>query len=520
MDAVVEKIVELYEENEKRLYSDNPESDEGARRGYEDLNLAVGFVEHATQAAKQAADAKVDEETIIAALLHDIGWLAPKPSDSSLLTTSDESVWLAKHDVVGGQILRAKGFSDRLSRLVEGHVQAKRYLTFKEDGYYDSLSEGSKFTLKHQGGIMTAEEATAFEQDADFELYCQIRRWDENAKIKDLEVPDVRSYKDMMKHCLAGALWADRRGFSAADIVTDAMLDFFNTQGYIVIRNWLTEAEVAMLPAYAEEVAKMRPGSCKPGPFHTYELTTSGQKVLSRTECFTNGKDENGVGAFLAYGRLKAICERLRGNREQALLKDKINYKLAGAGGYIAHQDGYWQVLPAGVEEQDFLNGDAEKRPKLDDVTLERTRLLQDEEVCVCMIAVDSSDMTNGAPSVAPKWNQRGWLGLNARDATLDAGLTPVDVSPDDLDWKDVELQPGDVLIYGNLMPHKSAPNTSSKDRRALFAIYGDVGTVGPQLRERYYAYEALHRRANNSAAESGRANRYFVGNPVHVGDQ
>ena len=34
----------------------------------------------------------MDDETIIAALLHDIGWLVPKPADSSLLTTSDESV--------------------------------------------------------------------------------------------------------------------------------------------------------------------------------------------------------------------------------------------------------------------------------------------------------------------------------------------------------------------------------------------------------------------------------------------
>ena len=61
-----------------------------------------------------------------------------------------DQVWLAKHDVVGAKMLREVGFSDRLSRLVEGHVQAKRYLTFKEDKYFENLSEGSKFTLKHQ----------------------------------------------------------------------------------------------------------------------------------------------------------------------------------------------------------------------------------------------------------------------------------------------------------------------------------------------------------------------------------
>lgn len=41
------------------------------------------------------------------------------------------------------------------------------------------------------------------------------------------------------------------------------------------------------------------------------------------------------------------------------------------------------------------------------------------------------------------------------------------------------ELNEGDVLIYGNLMPHKSAANTSDKHRRALFAIYGDVESLG-----------------------------------------
>lgn len=67
MEAVAERVIALYEENEKRLYGDNKpgqgkagegeagkeggeekgkDSEEGARRGYEDLNLAVGFVEH------------------------------------------------------------------------------------------------------------------------------------------------------------------------------------------------------------------------------------------------------------------------------------------------------------------------------------------------------------------------------------------------------------------------------------------------------------------------------------------
>eukprot|EP00958_Prasinococcus_capsulatus_P008571 scaffold843_cov327-Prasinococcus_capsulatus_cf.AAC.8 len=39
--------------------------------------------------------------------------------------------------------------------------------------------------------------------------------------------------------------------------------------------------------------------------------------------------------------------------------------------------------------------------------------------------------------------------------------------------YKPLRMGTGDVLIYGNFMPHRSAPNThESRPRRALFAIY------------------------------------------------
>ncbi|EGD73979.1 hypothetical protein PTSG_05673 [Salpingoeca rosetta] len=243
----------------------------------------------------------------------------------------------------------------------------------------------------------------------------------------------------------------------------------------------MTEAERSLLPAYAQEIANMDARACDLGPFHTFELTSGGERVLSRTECFVDCNDTHRMGAFLRNGRLKAICEALRGGRQQELLKDKINYKLAGAGGYMAHQDGYWQILPDGVTEDDYKKTDQHKRAKFDGASLQRTRLMRDEEVCVCMIAVDSSDESNGAPSIAPKCNKRGWLGLNASDATLDAGLAPAEkVDADALDWK----------------------------VRAMMC---------PRVRDRYYAYEAEHRRKNGSAQGGGRANRYFEGTPVLI---
>ena len=90
------------------------------------------------------------------------------------------------HEKIGADFLREKGFSERIASLVENHVQAKRYLTFKYPNYYQQLSEASKKTLEFQGGVMNAYEADAFQQDPLFETSILMRKWDELAKETNL----------------------------------------------------------------------------------------------------------------------------------------------------------------------------------------------------------------------------------------------------------------------------------------------------------------------------------------------
>jgi predicted HD phosphohydrolase len=47
---------------------------------------------------------------------------------------------------------------------------------------YERLSEASRRTLEYQGGVMSAEEAEAFEQDPLCEVSLRMRQWDEQAK--------------------------------------------------------------------------------------------------------------------------------------------------------------------------------------------------------------------------------------------------------------------------------------------------------------------------------------------------
>lgn len=109
------------------------------------------------------------------------------------------------HEKVGADHLRGLGFPDRLCRLIESHVAAKRYLTFKNPAYLGRLSEASLATLAFQGGPMTADEAAAFEADPLFPLYLEMRTWDERAKEEHVPVPDLDRYRTMARRVLATA---------------------------------------------------------------------------------------------------------------------------------------------------------------------------------------------------------------------------------------------------------------------------------------------------------------------------
>lgn len=89
--------------------------------------------------------------------------------------------------------------------------------------------------------------------------------WDEAAKVAGLKTPDLRSYAEKMAACLHKALWADRHGFSAATLVTAALKTQLVDRGYVVLRQFLTESEAAVLPAYCEYVAALKAGTLNLG---------------------------------------------------------------------------------------------------------------------------------------------------------------------------------------------------------------------------------------------------------------
>lgn len=179
----VEEIMGLYEQYGSDDYIGEP----------------VSQIEHMCQCAQLAESAGQDNEVILAAFFHDIGHLC----EHIMPVQNMDGYGIVDHEKIGAEYLLSKGFSEKISKLVASHVEAKRYLTYKYPSYYEKLSEASRKTLEFQGGVMSKAEAENFENDELFRLYILLRAWDERAKEEKVPLPDLNVYREkMVQHLL------------------------------------------------------------------------------------------------------------------------------------------------------------------------------------------------------------------------------------------------------------------------------------------------------------------------------
>jgi phosphonate degradation associated HDIG domain protein len=157
----------------------------------------VSQLEHMSQAAALAEADGYDDEVVLAAFFHDIGHLCA----AGIEVGSMDGMGNIDHEKLGADYLIERGYSARLANLVNGHVIAKRYLTYKHPEYFEKLSPASRATLNFQGGVMTAEEAELFEKDPDAELIVRMRYWDDEAKLTNTPVNNIQHLKAIsIKH--------------------------------------------------------------------------------------------------------------------------------------------------------------------------------------------------------------------------------------------------------------------------------------------------------------------------------
>jgi ectoine hydroxylase-related dioxygenase (phytanoyl-CoA dioxygenase family) len=219
--------------------------------------------------------------------------------------------------------------------------------------------------------------------------------------------------------------------------LTDGELAHFEAEGWVEVHDLLDvaapelQAEVDRVAAWPEDGEWL----------HYHELTDGGRR-LARTENFTPFSAL--LAMVLREGPIPDVAGQLLG--EQALLyKEKINYKAAGGAGFSPHQD-----KPAYPFVRTVLS---------------------------VMVAVDDATVENGCLFVVSGCHDRQ-LAQDERGCIAEGVVAT-------LAWEPVELRAGATLFFHALTPHRSGPNRSPRDRRALYPTYNGISEG--DLRTAYY---------------------------------
>jgi gamma-butyrobetaine dioxygenase len=147
------------------------------------LGEPVTQLEHALQAAALASAGGAPLSLVLAALLHDVGWLVGG-SDGD-------------HAAAGAAFVEPLGAD--VAEPIRLHVEAKRWLCTTSPGYRDRLSTASERTLQLQGGLLDPDGVRAFESSRHAEAALALRRWDDDAKVPGLHVAPLSDYEHLLR---------------------------------------------------------------------------------------------------------------------------------------------------------------------------------------------------------------------------------------------------------------------------------------------------------------------------------
>lgn len=157
---------------------------------------SVDALQHGLQCGHQLALRRPrDVELQVAGLVHDIGHdLVPDDEDMHGVHAAESIRWL---------------LGDRVARLVELHVPAKRYLVTVDPRYTDLLSARSAQTVQQQGGPMTSGDLIAFEDTGCSADALILRMADDGAKVPGAVVPPLDAWRASLEFVATNAARAN-----------------------------------------------------------------------------------------------------------------------------------------------------------------------------------------------------------------------------------------------------------------------------------------------------------------------
>lgn len=242
-----------------------------------------------------------------------------------------------------------------------------------------------------------------------------------------------------------------------ADAPAGSPVDFFRREGYLVVRGVVDPADVAELASECDHLLKSDLVYSDNMRCRWRENIDTGAEVFDLFEPVLDVAPK--LGRHINNPAILSLLEGLLGE-PVVHFREKLIYKLPRATGVKLHQDWHsWEKQPLS-----FMT---------------------------VAIAIDSHDDETGCVEVFPRMHEK-WLGPPDTWYFMDeqqvAGAESVKIL----------LDPGDIVVFGPMIPHRSAPNmTRDRTRRGLFACYV-AASEGEGLREKtyknYLEYRLTHR--------------------------
>lgn len=235
--------------------------------------------------------------------------------------------------------------------------------------------------------------------------------------------------------------------------LAESQVEFYEREGYLVLRGLFEPHEVAALAADVERIGRERADLIDANNLRVRfkQHHATGETLF---EVFDPIADLSPVArAICRDPRILDVLHDLYGEPAE-LFKEKLIYKPPGAIGATLHQD--WIAWPGFPES--FLT---------------------------VLLAIDPFTAESGATEVFPRVHTGGCL--SPKDGHHHyVELTDLPTEPVPL-----LLDPGDIAIFTCFTPHRSAPNHTGSTRRGYFISYNARSDGGDQYEKHYREFHA-----------------------------
>ena len=219
--------------------------------------------------------------------------------------------------------------------------------------------------------------------------------------------------------------------------LTPAMVELYNEQGYLILKNFIKPAEVSKLYQTALDDSAMQKNAM--------DLNDQSGKKTKLSLWFTQGNDV--FGYLTRSEKMISLVKQLLGeNAPVCHFHSKLMQKEPKVGGaWEWHQDyGYWY----------------------------KNQFMFPDELISVMIALTAANKDNGCLQVIKGSHKLGRVNHGFAGEQVGADMQMVNNALKTMELVFVEIEPGDALIFHSNLLHRSEANFSDFPRWSVISCY------------------------------------------------